>query len=213
MSSTVGCWVDEKPAHNLPIYPLLRANGINTVSMSARSDREGITAKTFDEIRAQGFDACIHVGHSWDEADGLTPEQSAERMNQQWLKFEGNKKRLLVMFNDEGKDIDHIRRKIGRWRELRPGARTFLSPEGFQGGILWQIRDFLIARRIVLVPQTYGGNMDNPAEEWDSRGTVMDLVLHGFPPELVIPFYDGRDLRRGWNLGGAFVFTQQRLPA
>lgn len=207
--TVLGCWVDEGERPN---YPLLRKYGINTVFMSARSDREGVTAKTFDEIRAQGFDAAIYVGHTWDEADGLTPEQSAERMNAQWLRFRGNVSRLYVMFNDEGKDIEQIRRKIGRWRELRPGARTFLSPEGFQGGILWQLRDFLIVRRIVMVPQNYGGNM-TLEDQWDSHGTVMDLVLHGWPLDLVLPFYDARFLRRGWEVGGGFLFTQQRLPA
>lgn len=202
-----GIWIDEG---DRPDYALLRRYGLDTVMMSARSDREGVTAATFDEIRRQGFAAGIYVGHGWDEADGLQPEQSAERMNAQWLKFGGLKKRLSVMFNDEGKNVDAVLRKITRWRQLREFAPTLYSPEGFQGGILRQIASHLTSYRVMTVPQNYGGGM-TAAEQWDSRGTVYDLLLNGFASDLVIPFLDGRYLKRGWELGGAVVFTQGRL--
>jgi len=202
-----GIWVDEG---DRPDYALLRRYGLDTVFMSARSDREGVTRETFDEIRVQGFHAGIYVGHGWDEADGLTPEQSAERMNDQWLKFGGAQKRLSVMFNDETKDLGAISRKLSRWRHLRPFVPTTYSPEGFQGGILRQIAQNLTWWRIVTVPQNYGGDMDT--QQWDTRGTINDLVLNGFTPDLVAPFLDARYLRRGWDLGDSVLFTQARLP-
>lgn len=203
-----GIWIDEG---DRPDTPLLKRYGIDTVYMSARSDSEGVTAATFDQIRASGFKAGIYVGHLWDEDDGLTPEQSAERMNVQWLKFEGHKKLLSVMFNDETKDLSTIQRKLGRWRELRPFAQTSFSPEGFQGGLLVGIRHFLVSGRFLIVPQAYGGNM-TAEEQWDTRGTTRDLTSYGWPEDLVVPFLDARHLRRGWELGNSVLFTQGRLP-
>lgn len=198
-------WIDEGKT---PDWPKLEREQITDLYFSARYG----TKAEVDDARARGYRVGIYRARSWDE--GLAGKEWAKLLSDDVARFVGGDGRgigvqLGVQMNIEHKDEAWIKSCLLWWRLYRPLRETSWACEGFQGGWMTNIRTAFTVARVLLVPENYGGDMDKPTEQWDSDGTVQDLIDYGFPAKNVVPFHDAKYLRRGWR---GFAFTQQRLP-
>jgi hypothetical protein len=205
-------WIDEGAvvnwttiAHYFPAFTAPRSR----LYLSPRDPRTSFAL--LEEIRARGYDAGLYRATTWDAE--LDPAAWARLLSGNWSKLGGQDRFLPVQANIEKEHgLDWVEAFLIAWRKLRPGLETSWALEGFQGGWIERIRLQVLESRVRLAPETYGGRMDDPAQQWDVWGTVKDLVDHGFPANRIDPFLDGRRLdptKRGWD---GFVFTQARLP-
>lgn len=199
-------WVDEGSDPDWS-----RLGPFTHVSLSCRDSR---TAANIAAVRAHGKQPVIHAGHGWFQG---SPAEVAATLDRLWLDYGGADKWLPIQVDFEQHDPAWIAEFFRIWRlpSMRPGLTTSFTFEGFQGGDprwpswLATIRQPLIDANVQLVPQAYGGS---PPVRYSARGVVEDLVQAGFPRERIVPFLLASDLPRGWELGGAWVFTQAGLP-
>ena len=111
------------------------------------------------------------------------------------------KVQLDIETHDPGYILDALR----RWRALRPAQDTSWTLESFQGG--WMSPAFVaevIALKIRVVPQYYGGGMEPFAQDMALR----NLTRRGFPEKLITGFYDAAALPSWWD---GFAFSSGRL--
>lgn len=95
------------------------------------------------------------------------------------------------------------------YRHSRPVRETAYTNEPFKDGTVVPIPD-LLAANIHWYIQLYRGDM-TPVE----KACAMMEIARGYPPNMVHPFYDGKDPTLGDVLllkSDGCIFTQQRLP-
>lgn len=172
------------------------------------STRDATTA-ALNEIRMRGFQAGIYRVTTWDEGvdDG---KEWAKLLSDDVARCVGGDGRgldvqLAVQADIEQHDSAFIVAFLKEWRARRPRRDTSWTMEGFQGGWMREIRQQINDSGVKLIPQAYDGAM----KPFDSLGVVRELVNYGFYEQLIYPFHDAAELRRGWD---GFAFTQQRLP-
>ncbi|MDQ5820008.1 MAG: hypothetical protein M3540_01015, partial [Actinomycetota bacterium] len=162
-------WIDEGSD---PDYPRLTKHGITDLYFSPRVD-QGHPKDTVDAARAQGFTVGLYRALSWD--DTLSGKDWAKLLSGDVARFVGGDGKgigvqLGVQANVETHDMAWCAEFLRWWRLYRPLRETSWTMEGFQGGLLKDIRLQILASRVDLVPQCYGGAM----EPWDTAGTVKD---------------------------------------
>jgi hypothetical protein len=164
-----------------------------------------LTPSVLDETIRRGHAHGVYLGHAW--LPGLTAEQVAQRVAQEYRLLSSTRKRLRVMLNLEEHNPDFVADVLEEWRERYPFVATSWSCEGMQGG--WMSPEFVqrvLACRVRVVPQTFWGDMRPIAEDQVLR----DLLRRGFPENIVSLFYDGARLEDRWD---GYCFTAGRLPA
>ena len=192
-------------------FDRLRRYGITHIYLdAAATDRAHV-----DQVRREGFKVGIYANPQWGDAGGFS-DAKAHRL---WLSrrvtaLDGDEKQMDVQLNLEklaalAAGVNPNTYTIDWfywWRRIRPNRWTSWTMEGFQGGSLYPaMRDPALVGTI-LTPQAY----DDKMNEWDSWGTVKDLVDWGVDPKRIVPFYSAPDvMRRGAD---GFFYMEHLLP-
>lgn len=193
---TRAIWIDAGQAVNVG---KLRNLGI-TAPYFPHTD-PNITAPYLQSIADQGFQPGIYSAWNW--YPDLPAWRYADLLSND-LKRIGWPGNPPVCVDIETHDMGYVREFLARWRRLRPTRPTWWTFEGFQGALFETSRDLILKSKVRLAPQFYRGDM-TPHE----HSPVLDLLISGFPGELIDGMYDAAALPWRWR---GFAFTQQRLP-
>lgn len=196
-------WVD---AGNDPWYAGCEALGVTHLYFALNDPR--VSKSYLQNVAAKGYGVGVYVvaGHPlWPEFQG-NGRQFAEKVSAKVGPLFISTASPKVQLDMEMHDPEFILTALERWRELRPKQDTSWTLESFQGG--WMTPEFVkrvIALKIRVVPQFYGGDMTPFAQD----RSLKDLLDRGFPSSLITGCYDAASLPEYWD---GFAFTQGRLP-
>lgn len=199
-------WVD---TNNDPDFVKAKAHGIDAFYFDMFDAR--VTPAYLRALVDQGYKVGVYMASNWWEFKGKTGAEIAKVVSDHLKKVFGKSLKPefpRVQFDIEEHDPDKILSCLQEFRRLHKYQAVSWTMEGFQGG--WMdpaFVDAVVDCNVRVVPQAYTGDMRNMAADQ----VYKDLLLRGFPENLITLFYDARDLDEliGWN---GFAFTQGRLP-
>lgn len=114
-----------------------------------------------------------------------------------------------VHLNPETDDVPWQMGMLKRWRAHAPKRMTVWTPVAHKASLFRDVGWEIAALDIIVGPQCYVGDM----ERVESANEMQAWVDIGIPAKKVWPFLDGAALGAWWGeIGGAVVFSQQRLP-
>lgn len=159
----------------------------------------------------------IYLGHLW--LPNQSPEQIAQAVADEHRRLTTKPgvpvKNLRVQVNFEEHDPDLVLARLRAIRALLPKVGLSWTMEGMQGGWMGpevnattppsQFVQDILALKLRLVPQTFTGDM----RRQESAEVLRDLIVRGFPENIISPFYDAAQLGIGWD---GYAFTMGRLP-
>jgi hypothetical protein len=194
-------WVD---AGNDPDWQKCTKYGMTALFLPLNDPIPDLRRRLSD-IRVRGYAAGLYMAWNWPMFKGLSPAEVAILVDDFVLTVSPHAP-IKVQFDIELHDPAYVRGVLETWRRLRPKVDTSWTLESFQGG--WMPVAFvnaIIATRVRIVPQFYGGDMTPFAGDMALR----DLLRRGFPENSVSGFYDAAALPVRWD---GFAFSQGRLP-
>lgn len=163
------------------------------------------SAQQLAEIRNRGKVAGLYYAWSWQQVDGLSPEQTAAKVTAEYKRV--YVPGLRLQHNDERHDAATISRLLRETRRLLPTVGMSWTLEGHQAGwFTGDLVDAILKTKTRVVPQLYNGPM---SVVYDSLAEVRKWARYGVPEALVSPFYDAAKLPA---YAEGYVFTQGRLP-
>ena len=205
-----GCFIDHG---NEPNYDLLRRRGINEVLIPGENSPMANPVKV-KEAYDRGFK--VTVMFAWNWTGGFATGALFARWCHERLKTIGhpavNPEVMLDIETGAGLNqfnyADWVADCITEWRKLRPQRATYLTLESMQGGCFngkaaQQAK--VISGFQAIIPQYYTGDERPQAGDVALR----DLLLYGFPYQMLRGFYLARDLPINWN---GYAWTQGKLP-
>jgi hypothetical protein len=208
-------WVDKD---NNPWWEAVAHYGINGLFFDPRDPR--VTKTYLEQVASSGKAVGIYLGHAWGEF-GNTPESFAAKAKQWITPLRKSNSFPKVQWDLEQHDPEFILRTLQIYRRDFPWQDTSWTLESMQGG--WMDTEAfvkpIIACRVRVCPQYFGGGFWSiPAEGGDGHLRLMepfapdvafkDLLIRGFPANLISGCYDAKLLPLRWD---GYAFTQGRL--
>lgn len=201
-------WVD---FGNNPNWEAVAKHQINGLYFAINDPR--LDAAYLADVRARGLAVGLYVVSNWPGYmgdDGTSGAKMAEQTSWRFNKIMEGGTVLSsfpkVQFDIEQHDPKFVGDCITRWRELHPKQDTSWTMEPMQGG--WfnlTLVTTLVAKKVRVVPQYYGGSMQPFAQDVCFK----DVLVRGIPHGSISGFYDAAALPLSWD---GFAFTQGRLP-
>ncbi len=199
-----GLWVD---SGNDPDWAKVYRHSISALYFDLFDPR--VTAPYLLSMVDRSVQVGVYVASNWPQVSGngrdfaeKTSARLKEVMTGGVTKPSFPKVQLDMEEHDPGKIADALK----RWRELHRYQDTSWTMEAMQGG--WMDPAFVqtvLDCRVRVVPQYYTGDMRPMAQDVAFR----DLLVRGFPPQVISGFYDAAALPINWD---GWAFTMGRLP-
>lgn len=189
----------------------LRRYGITEIVVPTQ-DSPLANADKLQYLKDQGFKPTLFVAWNW--FPGLSGTQFAEKCDAELKRigWGGNPHLQADIEKGAGVDdsnyVDYVVSFVRRWRQLRPTRETSWTLESMQGGLFngrYAAVQAILASAVRVVPQFYDGTMKASAQDV----ALKDLMLYGFPAQLIRGYYDAAALPANWD---GYAWTSGRLP-